>query len=165
MKRCLRCAYPLDFINSTACPECGRAFLPTNPLTYDHPNAPPRTGSFALTTFLICWPLAAFFYGIFLGLFEGIWGDPWYGVDWPPNTLSDVRAILFYPVIGTLVAIVCAAWLLLLILATFRDRRIRFTASRSVLVAVWCYGLIAIAVYVTLLNNILRTFFDEACAY
>lgn len=48
-RRCLICGYIIDHLSAPRCPECGRAFDPNDPATFnvDQPEAMPRAGHFA----------------------------------------------------------------------------------------------------------------------
>jgi hypothetical protein len=72
MKRCIGCDYPLDHIDSSACPECGRAFDADDPATY-HDDRRGKVGPSAyLAVFLFAWPGVALLYAFFLAIYEGI---------------------------------------------------------------------------------------------
>jgi ribosomal protein L37E len=63
---CKKCGYPLWAVTTGACPECGRAFAPSDPRTYLDKWAPLRRSALAHAQLLLAiWPVLflAFAYG------------------------------------------------------------------------------------------------------
>jgi hypothetical protein len=55
--RCLSCKYDLSHLAEHRCPECGRAFDPSDARTYDAPDGPSRKYS-RLSIWIAGWCLA-----------------------------------------------------------------------------------------------------------
>jgi len=76
--RCLGCGYALRGLTETRCPECGRAFDPTNPTTFWHERVPGRVGRAWLKA--PGWPLntAAVLAGLAMLASDSVPGGYWW---------------------------------------------------------------------------------------
>lgn len=136
---CLDCGYPLDHLDQTRCPECGRTFDPTKPATYAASPRVVRRWPAALAWSTAVLPM------FLLVSFYGTWAATWLYLGHPPRAYIDD---VIYPQLGDV-----AVWLgiagyvfgfvpsLLCVLATdiyylYRQRP-RIVVASSIIVLLW----------------------------